>query len=246
MKEKIRQNIEEFGRHVSCVLGGESPRFQYTIGLSNKTGFELVFAGQAHIPSKAGAALLNAIAKEIEGGKSVKKLRVKFRKFGTFTLAQADSSWGDRMVLGALDFYDKKTIKVMQVLPEPERATIDIPPMTEVFDPKRHRVWQWLDGGWPYDLPTDAVAITNMDALQGYAISELVRWEESEWEIFSGPGPEVPQDEYVKIPFATLLAFDQSLEAALNLELTTGLFREFDEQGKEGPWQAWEHKEEAT
>jgi len=239
MKDRIRSNIEKFGRHVYCVAGGESPRFLYSIGLSVKTGFEIVLAGQVQIPSDAGAALINTMAKSLESGKSVKKLSVEFRKFGRFTLGPVHPSWSGRMALGALDYYDRSEIKLMQVLPEPDRATIDIPPMMEPFNPDQHKVWQWLDGNWPYSIPADTSVITNLDALQGYAISELVRWEEGEWEMFSGPGPEVPDDELFRVPLATLLAFDKSLEAALELEVSTGLFREFDDQGKEGPWQAW-------
>lgn len=239
MKDKIRTNIEQFGRHITCVLGGESPRYLYTIGLSAQTGFELVFAGQVQIPTKTVKTLLNRISKVLEGGKSVKKLSLDFQKLGRFTLSQAHPSWSKRMVLGALDYYEREDLKVMQVLPEPERATIDIPPMDEPFDPEKHRVWQWLDGGWPYSVSSDSLAITNLDALQGYAISELVRWEDNQWEMFSGPGPDVPEDEFVKVPLATLLAFDNSLESALDLELSTGLYREFDEKGKEGPWRAW-------
>ena len=245
MIEEIRANIEKSGRHVTCVLGDESPRYLYTIGLSAKVGFELVLAGQAQIPSKVGAALLNAISRELEGGKSVKKLSLDFRKLGRFTLSPTESSWTKHMVLGALDYYDRDEIKVMQVLPEPDRATIDIPPMSEPFSPEKHRVWQWLEGGWPHQVPSDSVAITNLDALQGYAISELVRWEDTEWEMFSGPGPEVSQDEFVKVPLATLLAFDKSLEAALDLDIGAGLYREFDENGQEKPWQVWKNKSES-
>ena len=129
MKEKIQSNIETSGRHVTCVGGGESPRYFYTVGLSAKVGFELVLAGLAHIPEKAGIALLNTLSRGLESGKSVKKLNLEFRKFGSFTLAQADASWTTSMIFEALDYYDRDDIKVMQVLPEPDRATNDIPPI---------------------------------------------------------------------------------------------------------------------
>ena len=239
MKDKIRADIEESGRHVACVSGGQSPRYLYTIGLSAKVGFELVFAGQAQIPNQVATSILHSIAKELESGKSVKKLRVDNRKFGSFTLSEAQPTWSRRMLSEVAIYYEGKDIRAMQVLPEPERATIDIPPMEEVFDPGRHRVWQWLDGNWPYEISAQAQVVSNLEALQGYAVSELVRWEDSEGQMFSGPGAEGADDELVNLPLATLLGFDKSLEAALNLEIQSGLYREFDEQGQEGPWQPW-------
>ncbi len=43
--EKIKHNIESHGFHMYLVMGGLTPRFVYSIGLSPVIGFEIVFAG---------------------------------------------------------------------------------------------------------------------------------------------------------------------------------------------------------
>jgi hypothetical protein len=58
--------------------------------------------------------------------------------------------------------------------------------------------------------------------------------------MFSGAGPEVPEEEVFPVPLATLLAFDPSLEPALDLRIGSGLFREHDQTGRALAWQPWE------
>jgi len=43
--DDIRENIVRSGYHVYLVFGGTTPRFAYTIGVSETLGFELVLAG---------------------------------------------------------------------------------------------------------------------------------------------------------------------------------------------------------
>ena len=45
---RIQKNIDESGYHLYFVAGGPVPRFVYTIGLSEKIGFELVLAGSSY------------------------------------------------------------------------------------------------------------------------------------------------------------------------------------------------------
>lgn len=240
MLGKIRANIEKSGRHIYSVLGGESPRYLYTIGLSQKAGFEIILAGQATVPLKAAARLVNSFCKLVETGKSPKKISLEFEEHGLFALSAVDSSWAERMLFGAFDYYQRSDIRVMQIVPE--QALIDTPPMGEIFDPSKHGAWKWLEGGWPHEIEADSVAITNLDALHGHAISEVVRWEDKEWEMFSGPGQEVPDNEIFRVPIATLVGFDASLEQVLGLAVGQGMFRLYDDDGVEGPWQPWAGK----
>jgi hypothetical protein len=87
-------------------------------------------------------------------------------------------------------------------------------------------VWQWLTDPWEYAVPDDSVAITNLDALRGKSITEAVRWEEDQWELFAGAGPDVPRDDMRKVPLGTLLAADPTLTAVLGLEIEQGLLRD--------------------
>jgi|SRR5215469_435678 len=41
--------------------------------------------------------------------------------------------------------------------------------------------------------------------------SELMRWEEDDWEIFAREGPDVPEDEIRVVPLGTLIAADETL-----------------------------------
>jgi hypothetical protein len=53
-----------------------------------------------------------------------------------------------------------------------------------------------------------------------------MRWEEDEWELFSGPGPDIPKDELRVVPLGTLIASDSSLDRIVKLSVGTGLRRE--------------------
>lgn len=238
----IGENIAKSGHHITSVLGSESPRFLYTIGLTKTFGSELILAGCATLGSRRAGRLLNLVAERLTTGEHPSSLNLEFEEFGSWTLGEVDPSWVAPCLLGVLDFYQVREARAWQLLPVEEKRTIDIPDMSLAFAPETHRVWKWLQGGWPYSVSANSVAITNLDALQGYAISELVRWEQEEWEMFSGPGPDVPKEEMFPVPLATLLAYDSSLEAALELKIGAGLYREFSENGQAGDWQAWRSK----
>lgn len=233
-KRRIAASIEQFGRHIYSIQGGGSPRFSYTIGLTEQKRPELVLAGAATIPTREVGRLLNLLADDWERGLQGE---FEFESFGRFRLGPVHPSWTSRMLLRALEHYAPQQVSVCQVKPAFE--CIDVPAMDQPYSPTTHPVWQWLDGGWPYAVAPDSVAVTNLDALQGYAISELARWEEQEWEMFSGAGPEIPREEIFRVPLGTLLAFDRSLEAALELAVGTGLYREHDEDGRALPWKPW-------
>jgi hypothetical protein len=244
MLEAIRSNIERAGHHIYAIQGGESPRYFYTIGLKDVIGGELIFAGMAHMHHGDAGNLVDTFAKNLRAGASVDSLEIGKEPWGKFLLREADHSWSERMLLGVYDYYDCVETRAWQVRPtDPELQTIDLPDMQKPYEPSGSGVWKWLDGGWPHEVSSSTPVVTNKDVLYGYAISELMRWEGDDWEMFSGPGPEVSEDEMILLPIGTLLAFDSTLEAALKIPVGTGLFREFDDQnGEAGPWQGWNSK----
>lgn len=241
--ERIRRNIQDHGRHIYAVFGGDSPRFLYTIGLYEKAGAELLFAGGAIFHDRAVAALLNRVAAMIEDGQDPEALRISCDDLGPVRLVLADQSWVSRLCLGALDYYGCAGLPVWQILPDDaERTSIDIPNTAEPFSGSAHPVWQWLEQDCPYPIPEGSVAITDLDLMLGYAASEAMRWQATQWQVYSGDKPDSAADTY-HVPLATLLAFDASLLPALDLGVGRGLIREFDAKGIAGPWSPWGPKD---
>lgn len=239
MLELIRRNIQHHGRHIYAVTGGDTPRFLYTIGLYETSGFELLFAGGAIFDKRSIASVLNQAARLIEDGAEPAHLRLKSEKLGPVRCVKTDQSWVSRLLLGALDYYDIPSIPVWQIIPEEaEKVSIDIPDTAEPFSEAMHPVWRWLDKDCPHDVPRDSVAIADLDMLLGYAASEVMRWDIAEWEIYSGEKPESQASTY-RVPLAVLLAFDPSLLPAVDLPVGRGLLREFNKRGVAGPWEPW-------
>jgi len=138
-------------------------------------------------------------------------------------------------MLGALDYYGVRDIDAMQVVPDERHTTIDVPDMTRLWSAQAEPIWQWLHEPWAYDVPETSTATTNLDALRGARITEVTRWEEGEWEMFAGAGPDVADDDARVVPLGCLLAADPSLAASVKLEIGKGLWRE----DGDGDWHAW-------
>jgi hypothetical protein len=77
--------------------------------------------------------------------------------------------------------------------------------------------------------------LTDLNTLRGGRITEVMRWEEDQWEIFSGSGPEIPESERRVVPLGILLEADKSLLPALELRLETGFWRDKGES----EWRPW-------
>lgn len=231
MLDLIRSHIASAGYHVTLVKGGQNPRFAYTVGLTEAGRPELVLAGAAslsaddvyrvlkvakHSPAKPGSTI------EVEGT-------------GRFELIPVDPSWTKQLLLGALHYYDRPDVPALQILPDESLRTIDVPDLSVAYDPEEQPVWQWLTEPWPFAVSPDSVAMTNLDALQGYAVTEAARWEEAYWEVSSGWATETPEDEARAVPLATLLGFDTTLEPVAHLGIGDGLVREDIDE----PWRVW-------
>jgi hypothetical protein len=231
--EQIREHIAEAGHHVTMVTGGSTPRFAYTIGLSEAGLPEVVLAGAASLSADAAFQVIEAAAARLRGEGPDEDEALDVPDVGSFTFAPVHVSWKDELLLGALDYYDRDDIPALQLVPSDPLRTIDVPDLAVAFDPDREPVWRWLTAPWEHELPADTFVLTNMKALHGEPISQAGRWEADHWELVAGP--EVAEEDPRAVPLATLLGFDPTLEPATRLAVGQAIRRE-----PPGPWAVWE------
>jgi len=235
----IRANIERSGRHVYIVSGGSNPRFAYTIGLSEKLGAELVLAGAAFFTNKDVGGIVDDVAAELSarGTSPSNQMSFDVSGCGKLSLRQADVSWGKRLLLGALHYYNVEEIQAFQILPDEAHWTIDVPDMSRPCNSQEAPVWRWQKEPWEFPVAADSIAVTDLAALRGEPITEACRWEETEWEIFAGDGTDIPKEDLRTVPLGTLLGFDKSLSPVLELPIGEGLWRE-----PGGEWHPWKKR----
>ncbi len=223
--EEIRANIARYGQHIYAVAGGQSPRFAYSIGLSQEAGVELIMAGASFYSTNEVGDIMDGIAEEIRKNKDWRQTKFEVG-LGAFTLGKVHDSWSSRFILGALDYYKVSGIETLQILPDREHWTIDIPNLKKKWSATSEPVWQWLENPWSYPVPKRSMAVTNLDALKGKPVTEATRWEENEWELFAGAGPDVEKADIRMVPLGTLIGADRSVEAVAGLEVGEGLWRD--------------------
>jgi len=232
----INSNIEKYGHHIYLVSGGVVPRFAYSIGAIKETGgYELILAGAIYYSAKEAGQIINEIKKSISGGLGQYDAEIIIEGFGSFRLRKVDPSWIHKLMFGALDFHKKNTFFVWQIIPDGKHFMVDVPNMEEAWNADKAPVWQWLDKPWGYHIPSNSKAITNLAALYGEPITEASHWEEAEWELFAGAGPDVMKSDMRVVPLGTLLALDKSLITVTELKIGHSLWRE----GLEFEWQIW-------
>lgn len=226
----IKRNIHKHGYHITLVNGGQNPDFSYSIGVSEKFGFELVIAGGFN-SIKENERIFKTIYQMLESGSTVDS-QFSVSDNDAFYLGLVDSSWCEKLMLGVYDYYKTYFIKAYQIIPI--EKTLDTPVMSAVFSPD-DSIWKWLDMDWNIDVPKNSYVITDIDALHGKTITEVVRWEDRVWEMFSGPGPDVEQKDIRIVPLGTILGIDATLQPILNLKVEEGLWRD----NKDSSWQDW-------
>jgi hypothetical protein len=232
-KEIINENIRKYGHHVTTIISDLEPRYSYTIGLSETLGFELIFAGGIYFMHEQVVEIINEIADRLKVSPGENACQTI--NFGLFTLNKVNQTWSSLMVLGVFDYYQRKDIEVLQIVPDPDHYTMDIPTMTKEFAELSEPVWKWLTKEWDYPVSKKATVTINIDAIQGKKITEVVRWEADEWEGFVGSGDEVNQDDIRVVSLAIRLGIDDSLLPILNLEIGKGFWRDANEL----QWQQW-------
>ncbi|MEO1253297.1 MAG: DUF4262 domain-containing protein [Bacteroidota bacterium] len=224
--ELIESNVETYGYHVYLVSSKTEPRYAYTIGLNDKLGIELIFAGGIFYLKEDLYRIFDSIIRELKRDQNIEGLSVTDRRLGTFTLSKVHDTWSQEMLLGAYDYYQTEDIAAYQIKPDMEHTTLDIPDMSVDRKQSINAVWKWLDHDWDLPVPKNSTATTNLDALMGKPITEVMRWEVDEWEMFAGSGPDILKEDMRVVPVGTILGIDASLSKALSLEVGKGIWRE--------------------
>lgn len=222
----IHANIDSVGYHITLVNGIDLPRFAYTIGCKEIFGAEIIFAGGEYYSSDNISLIIGRLVEELKKAEDWQSLSLSAESLGSFTLSEVDKSWSKLLALGAYDFYNLSDIQFLQILPDRHHYTIDVPDMSEQFTVSVHKIWQWLVREWDYPVPRNSTVVTNLNLLYGEKATEVTRWEEDEWEIFSGSGPDTPKEAIRVVPLGVLLGYDKSLEPSIHLELGKGLWRD--------------------
>lgn len=230
----IQENIERHGHHIYLISGGPCPRFAYTIGLSPRLGAEIILAGASIYSAEEVAQIINFIAATVDSQRPWQEWCFDLHSNNSFLVRKAHETWTTNLMLGALDFYGVEAIPAFQLVPDEAHWTIDIPNLSAPWTAATDPAWQWLREAWEFPVPSTSVATTNLDALRGKRITEAARWEEDQWELFAGAGPDVPREEIRVIPLGTLLAADPSLSAVVKLPVGRALWR--DDHSEWHPW----------
>jgi hypothetical protein len=229
----IRTNIAETGHHTYLVSGGPTPRFAYTIGLSVGVGFELVVAGAAFYGGRQVKDLVDVLAAQVRRDGATADAHVG--ALGRFRLVEVCEEWSRPLMLGAYDFYGDRDLRFQQVVPDEDHRTIDVPDMSSPWTGAADGAWRWQFEEWPFPVPRSSIAMTNLAALRGSPITEMARWEEDQWELFAGPGPEVRREDARAFSLGALIGADRSLEVATQLPVGGAVWRRPDES----TWHAW-------
>ena len=196
------------------------------LGAKKSSVLKLFLLAVSIIQKKNVNVIIDKIVEELKKGVDWQKIFLNIDSLGSFSLLEVDKSWSELLALGAFDFYNQKAIRFLQILPDKEHNTIDVPDMSREFNVTSQQIWQWLVREWDYQVPRNSTVVTNLKVLCGEKATEAMRWAADEWEIFSGAGPDVPKEEIRVVPLGTLLGYDKSLEPIVRLEVGKGIWRD--------------------
>lgn len=231
----IKSHIEQFGYHITIVSGNSPlPKYFYTIGICERSEFELAFVGGIIYKTDEIKLIINTIFERLKDGIIKADENLEIENLGNFRICPIDHSWSSLMFNGIFDYY-KKDVPVYQIMPDDNHKTLEIPDMSKEFVVSKEPIWQYLVDEWNWPVDQNAIAFTDIDALFGKPILELMRWEPLEWEMFSSDGTKIPTDKKRAVSLGTMIGIDSTLTKALYLELEKGLWRE-DENSE---WNHW-------
>ena len=219
----IRRNIATHGYHVYVIGSGTHPRFAYTIGLSPRSGHELLFAGGLSYSVPQIADVLRFARDAASAGRS----RFDGGGLGSFELVEAHRSWSRDLLLGAFDYYERPDIEALQIVPDGEHATIDTPKTWVPWDPLVEPMWAALRPQPRPPVPVHWMALTSLRVLRGERITHAARFGEDEWDLLAG-GRRVALEEARGLPLGLLLAHDPSLRSVLDIAVGRELVRDRD------------------
>ncbi len=233
--ELVQSHINQYGYHVTIVGSYACPRFAYTIGLTRLFSFELIIAGGIVYMKNELMQIFTAVALELKKTMNLEKKKILIGKLGAFSFSCVHPSWSKLMMLGVFDYYKTDTARAYQIIPDSEHYTLDIPDMSKEWDESAEPVWQWLVRKWDYPVPENSTVVTNIQALRGEQITEVVRWEPDGWEMFAGPGPDVKKEDTRVATLGTMLGIDKTLLPAIYLGIGKGLWRD----SRDSEWNNW-------
>ena len=231
-KELSAHNIVSYGHHIYLVSGDASPRFAYTIGLSEPLGAELVLPGGAVYTAQEIIRIVNGVAQLLRVGAAF-DTALEVETLGSFRLRRACAEWVRALMLGALDYHKTSEVSAYQIIPDQAHWTVDTPSLESPWSAATEPVWRWFFEPWPFVFPRKSIAATNLDALRGRRITQAARWEDDLWEIFAGA--DVTREQMRPVPLGVLLGADATLRAVLDLDIGQELQRNDDELA----WRPW-------
>jgi hypothetical protein len=230
--DKIGQDIIDCGYHVTVVQQHSIPRYIYTVGLTEKIGQELVLGGGAILYLNDALSLVGKVVAYFQDHNLTDYFP---NEHGFSKLIPVHRSWSSYLLTKANLFYEVPYAPALQLYPDPDYYTIDIPDMSRAWDANAEPAWRWLIEDWRLPIPPGSTAVTNVAALLGSKVTEAARWEEDEWELFAGAGPDVSAEEMRVVPIGTLLGVDSSLMRVIELPVGKAMWREATEL----EWHDW-------
>ena len=174
--DQIRQNIAQHGFHTYVVTGGGDPHYGYTIGLSQSRERSLYLPGPTFISLTMFRRSSRYIVADLKPPVVWETRKIDLALWAVFLLRKVHMSWATTLMLGVLDFYQVKEIQAFQIVPDETDWTLDIPDLSKPWSPTAAPAWRWLREEWTYPVPSKSVAITNLGALRGERITEVMRW----------------------------------------------------------------------
>ena len=231
---EIRQNIIQYGVHIYCVVGGCTPRFAYTIGLSESLGAELILPATYFYELNEVSKVIKSVIAGLQPTVAWETRVIESASWGTFTLRKVHMDWAKALMLGVFHYYQVEAIQAYQ--PDAAHWTNEVPDLSQSWSVDLAPAWRWQYEEWPYPVPRNSMALTDLGALRGERITEVMRWEEDEWEIFAGWGPDIPDTQNRGVPLGVLLAADSSLLPAVDLPIERGLLRDEEVESEWRPW----------
>lgn len=234
----IESNIKKCGYHVYVVKdNGPLPRFSYSIGLTQEIGKELILAGALLYSDEEIKVIINEIVVEIKNNINSDRI---ITSLGVFTLKKVDITWSEKLMLGVFDYYNVSTVNALQIIPQNEYLTIDVPDLSKKYNPSLEPIWKWLTKDWNFSIPSTSICVTDLDALQGKCIIQAIRWEENYWEIFSKLSSEIIQENTRFIPIGILLVADKANEVFADLVINQAVSR----INSNHEWEFWNVEDE--
>lgn len=237
-RSKITDAIRRTGLFAVTVVAGPTPRWQYTIGLTQAGLPEVVVAGSAAYRDATLDALLRSVGSGLLAGAYAPDARGLRVEGVDVDLMPVHVSWAQRLLVVAATYHERPAVDAVQAVPS--GGWIDIPRTSVPLDLSIERPWRWLDDEWPYACSSRTRVFTDLDVLRGSPIVEVIHEREpgglNSWTMRAHAAAAGAEQEGRVVPIGTVLAIDPTV--ALTLDLKPGEFAVRD--GPQADWQAWE------